>query len=83
MYVYILTCIQVVRQDFTEVEAEYTERRAQFEKLTVGLEMEKVALERDCDEAQVRGSGALCMYSCIACILLFYTEYVWLCRICI
>ena len=61
---------QVVRQDFTEVEAEYTERRAQFEKLTVGLEMEKVALERDCDEAQVRGAGYVRLCIVILDILL-------------
>jgi hypothetical protein len=53
---------QLVRQQLSEVEAEYADRRAGFEKTTVGLEMEKNALEKECDDYQAR---------CVLCDMCF------------
>ena len=46
--------IQSVRQEFTDLESDYNERRGNYDKIAVGLELEKQALEKDCDECQVR-----------------------------
>jgi hypothetical protein len=45
--------LRSVKQTVSEMETEYFDKRAAFEKMTVGLEMEKLALEKDCDDLQV------------------------------
>jgi hypothetical protein len=36
-----------------DVETEYNERKSTYDKVAVGLEMEKQALEKECDDFQV------------------------------
>lgn len=37
-----------------DVESEYLERKSSYDKVAVGLEMEKQAMEKECDTLQVR-----------------------------
>lgn len=48
----VMTELRAARQQYSEVEAEYMDKKAIFEKLTVGMEMDKLALEKDCDDCQ-------------------------------
>lgn len=41
-----------LRQQHNDVEAEYLERKSTYDKVAVGLEMEKASLERECDSFQ-------------------------------
>lgn len=36
-----------------DVESEYLERKSTYDKVAVGLELEKQALEKECDTCQV------------------------------
>jgi hypothetical protein len=38
-----------------DVESQYQERKSTYDKVAVGLEMEKQALEKDCNTFQVGG----------------------------
>lgn len=57
MYFYIFLSVfltlQKVRQDFMDVESEYMERKNTYDKVAVALEMDKTALEKECDTFQV------------------------------
>ena len=44
---------QKVRQEYMDVEAEYLDRKNCYDKVAVGLEMDKQALEKECDTFQV------------------------------
>jgi intraflagellar transport protein 81 len=48
------------RQEYMDIETEYLERKANYDKIAIGLEMEKNALEKDCDTCQVRRKLATC-----------------------
>ena len=41
-----------VRQEYMDIESEYAERKSSYDKVAVGLELEKQALERECDQYQ-------------------------------
>ena len=41
-----------VWQDYMDIESEYAERKGTYDKVAVGLELEKQALERECDQYQ-------------------------------
>ena len=45
---------QAVRQEYSDVESLYQERKSTYDKVAVGLEMEKQALEKECNICQVR-----------------------------
>ncbi len=45
--------LQNVRQEYMDVESQYQERKSTYDKVAVGLEMEKQALEKDCNTFQV------------------------------
>ena len=45
--------LQKVRQEYMDVESEYLERKNSYDKVAVGLEMDKQALEKECDTFQV------------------------------
>lgn len=54
-----LTCLNLfaiknVRQEHMDVESQYQERKNTYDKVAVGLEMEKQGLEKDCNQFQVR-----------------------------
>jgi len=49
----LMTNLKKVRQEYMEVEADFSERKSNFDKVAVGLEIEKSALERECDTYQV------------------------------
>lgn len=53
----MLTVAQAVRSEFADVDSLYQERKSQYDKVAVGLEMEKQALEKECNVCQVRRSG--------------------------
>jgi hypothetical protein len=44
---------QRVRQEYMDVESEYLDRKGTYDKVAVGLEMDKQALEKECDTFQV------------------------------
>lgn len=48
----IMTELRTIRSEYSEIEAEYMDKKSIFEKLTIGLEMEKLALEKECDDYQ-------------------------------
>ena len=48
----VLIDLRQLRQVYTEIEAEYTDKKLIFEKQTVGLDMEKQAVEKQCDIVQ-------------------------------
>jgi intraflagellar transport protein 81 len=41
-----------VRQEYLEVESQYQEKKLSYEKVAVGLDMEKQSLEKDCTQFQ-------------------------------
>ena len=43
---------QATRQEFTDTEGDYNERKGTFDKVAVGLELEKQSLEKECDDCQ-------------------------------
>jgi hypothetical protein len=43
-----------VRQEFTDLSSTYQERRMNYDKVGVGLELERQTLEKDCNFFQVR-----------------------------
>jgi hypothetical protein len=45
--------IQAVRQEFTDLSSTYQERRMNYDKVGVGLELERQTLEKDCNFFQV------------------------------
>jgi len=45
---------QNVRQEYMDVESAYQERRATYDKVAVGLDLEKQKLEKDANFVQVR-----------------------------
>ena len=49
----LMVKLKGVRQEYMEVEADYQEKKGNFDKVAVGLEMEKSTLERECDTHQV------------------------------
>jgi len=49
----LMSKLKSVRHEFMEVEADFNEKKGSFDKIAVGLEMEKSVLERDCDTYQV------------------------------
>ena len=49
----LMSKLKGVRQEYMEVEADFSEKKAGFDKIAVGLDMEKSALERECDTYQV------------------------------
>lgn len=48
----VMIDLRRLRQEYAEIEAEYTDKKQIFEKQTVGLDIEKQALEKQCDVAQ-------------------------------
>jgi intraflagellar transport protein 81 len=46
--------LKAVRQDFINTEAEYNESRSTYDRVAVGLELEKQTLEKECDSLQVQ-----------------------------
>jgi hypothetical protein len=42
-----------------EIEAQFAERKGSYDKIAVGLEIEKQTLEKDCDTYQVSVSPAV------------------------
>ena len=47
---------QDVRQEYMDVESQYMERKGSYDKVAVGLEIDKQNLEKECDSTQVRVS---------------------------
>jgi hypothetical protein len=52
----ILLCVlsQMLRQEFMDLESKHGEKKAAFDRLTVGLALEQSNIEKECDLAQVR-----------------------------
>ena len=46
-----------------DIESEYLEKKGSYDKVAVGLEMDKLALEKECDTFQVF------ILFCIVCVL--------------
>lgn len=46
-------CWQSVRQEYTDLESEYNERKGNYDKIAVTLELDKQNLEKECDDFQV------------------------------
>jgi hypothetical protein len=44
---------QDVRQEYMDVESQYMERKGSYDKVAVGLEIDKQNLEKECDSIQV------------------------------
>jgi hypothetical protein len=55
-----------------EVETQFAERKSSYDKIAVGLEIEKQALEKDCDTYQVSTINQ-CYYM-YACFIYRYTH---------
>jgi len=51
---YISLDRQSVRHEYMDVEAQFAERKSSYDKIAVGLEIEKQTLEKDCDTYQVK-----------------------------
>ena len=49
----LMVKLKSIRQEYMEVEADYQEKKGNYDKVAVGLEMEKGTLERECDTYQV------------------------------
>jgi intraflagellar transport protein 81 len=49
----LMSKLKGVRHEYMEVEADFSEKKSSFDKIAVGLEMEKSVLERECDTYQV------------------------------
>ena len=45
--------LKSLRQEFLDIESEYLERKTNYDKIAVGLELDKQTLEKDCDTSQV------------------------------
>lgn len=45
--------LQNVRQEYMDVEADYHEKKATYDKVAVGLDMEKQGYEKECNALQV------------------------------
>ena len=59
-----------VRHEYMEVEAQFAERKSSYDKVAVGLEIEKQNLEKECDTYQVRGEmSSLLMFVLFVCML--------------
>ena len=52
----LMARLKSVRQEYMEVQSDYQEKKGSFEKVAVGLDMEKGSLERECDSLQVMTS---------------------------
>lgn len=48
----VMVDLRRLRREYSDVESEYTDKKHVFEKQTVGLEMEKQSIEKQCDSAQ-------------------------------
>lgn len=48
----VMNELKSCRQEFMDVESEYLERKSTYDKVAVGLELEKQALEKECDTCQ-------------------------------
>jgi hypothetical protein len=46
--------MQMVRQEFTDLSSTYQDRRLNYDKVGVGLDLERQTLEKDCAFFQVR-----------------------------
>lgn len=62
----------MVRQECTDLSSVYQERRMNYDKVGVGLDLERQTLEKDCNFFQVRGSVgdddiALHLQECLNC----------------
>ena len=44
---------QALRQEFMDVESKHSEKKAAFDRVTVGLAVEQSNIEKECDMAQV------------------------------
>lgn len=44
--------LKSVRQEYLDVESQYQEKKLSYEKVAVGLDMEKQSLEKDCTQFQ-------------------------------
>ena len=45
--------MQLVRQEYTDLSSTYQERRMNYDKVGVGLDLERQTLEKDCNFFQV------------------------------
>ena len=45
--------LQRIRQEYMDIESEYLEKKGSYDKVAVGFEMDKLALEKECDTFQV------------------------------
>lgn len=48
----MLNQLKVLRRQYVEAESEYVQKRRAYEKIAVGLEVEKQQLEQECDMFQ-------------------------------
>jgi hypothetical protein len=44
---------QSLRQEFMDLESKHSEKKAGFDRITVGLAVEQSNIEKECDLAQV------------------------------
>jgi intraflagellar transport protein 81 len=48
----LMTELKGLKQEFNDLDTEYNERKNTFDKVAVGLELEKQSLEKECDDFQ-------------------------------
>lgn len=52
-----------------DIESEYLDKKGSYDKVAVGLEMDKQALEKECDTFQV-----IILLFIFCCVLIFFSE---------
>eukprot|EP00607_Mallomonas_marina_P005930 CAMPEP_0182425364 /NCGR_PEP_ID=MMETSP1167-20130531/11775_1 /TAXON_ID=2988 /ORGANISM="Mallomonas Sp, Strain CCMP3275" /LENGTH=679 /DNA_ID=CAMNT_0024606011 /DNA_START=12 /DNA_END=2051 /DNA_ORIENTATION=- len=65
----LMTKLKALRQEYMEVEAEHVERRGTYDKVAVGLEVEKQSLEKECDQLQEECLREETRYHTLNCML--------------
>ena len=69
--------LQRIRQEYMDIESEYLDKKGSYDKVAVGLEMDKQALEKECDTFQVI---ILLFISCS--VLMFFSELLFSTLLC-
>ena len=65
----LLDQVKGLRRRFADVEAEYNQKKNVYEKIAIGLEMEKHQLEQDCDTSQEECLREESRYHFLSCLI--------------
>lgn len=71
-----ILCAQALRQDFMDVESKHSEKKAAFDRVTVGLAVEQSSIEKECDMAQVSDQTvSMCVESVCTWLCVYFSDF--------